>query len=84
MSINGPWDEDPMWVPDLQDSEFADNEVTHCECNLKTSSYCVVHPESSPFGWFYKLLPLDRKNNIWGYNVNKQFDRWENKDGTLK
>ena len=29
MSINGPWDEDPMWVPDLQDSDLAHNEVTH-------------------------------------------------------
>jgi hypothetical protein len=23
MSVNGPWDEDPMWVPDLEDSEPA-------------------------------------------------------------
>jgi tRNA G26 N,N-dimethylase Trm1 len=29
MSINGPWDEDPMWVPDLQDSELA-MEVVQC------------------------------------------------------
>jgi hypothetical protein len=69
MSINGPWDEDPMWVPDLQDSELADNEI------VQVSTFQEI---------LDKYMPLDRTNNIWGYNVNKQFDRWENKDGTLK
>jgi hypothetical protein len=30
MSINGPWDEDPMWVPDLQDSDLA-NTCLKCQ-----------------------------------------------------
>jgi|688.fasta_scaffold2076093_1 hypothetical protein len=30
MSINGPWDEDPMWVPDLEDSEPA-NTCLRCQ-----------------------------------------------------
>jgi hypothetical protein len=35
MSINGPWDEDPMWVPDLEDSELADNELYEEESLFK-------------------------------------------------
>jgi hypothetical protein len=30
MSVNGPWDEDPMWVPDLEDSELA-NTCFRCQ-----------------------------------------------------
>ena len=59
MSINGPWDEDPMWVPDLEDSEFAMEVVPTCfkcqelEKELKVERQLVrhLHAVLSPHAW---------------------------------
>ena len=40
--VQGPWDEDSMWVPDLQDGECAvmENGDCGCGCSDRNNHWC--------------------------------------------